>query len=136
MRVEDDRQVKEIATRRVVFPDDGLFVVRVHLRGTVNKPDAGSQCTFEAGVRRDQEPAAMVRQRFGIFDAPVGSYRTHGVSVVLASTVEGRAGEEVLLRAEVQRTELSCGATSPQTLLADLNAQFEITYHRAELETR
>lgn len=135
LAVQDAGRVVEIDSRRVVLPGPGSLLVKLHVRGTVNKPDAGTECIFEARIRRDQEPTPSARQRFGIFAAPAGSYRTHGVSVLLTATLEGNPGDSFLLRAEVQQASVSCGATSPQTVLADLNTQFETTYHRVELET-
>ncbi|MEQ8272762.1 MAG: hypothetical protein RMA76_44010 [Deltaproteobacteria bacterium] len=133
--VQDAGRVIEVDTQRVTLPGDGTLLVKLHVQGTVNKPDSGTECVYEARIRHDQEPAPSARQRFGIFEAPAGSYRSHGVKLHLTAALEGQAGDEFLLRAELMQASPSCGATSPQTELAQLSTQFETSYHRVTLQT-
>jgi hypothetical protein len=141
LRVEDGNRIRELGTRRFTFPADGFLVVRLHIKGTVHKGEDGTVCVIEASVRANQEPVPMTRQRFGFFEAPAGSVQVHEVTPMLMARVDGNAGDTVLLRAEVQRPALQnvsndCGVMQPNTLVADLGAQFEVSYHRVELETR
>lgn len=129
----DADNVISILQQRAIAPDAGAFVVRAHISGTVAKRDGATLCRVEVGLRRDQQPAALVLQNLGVFEAPATGKLEVSVGATMATDVQLTANQEILFHLETKRIDPDCAAGAGAERVAQIFGQLEISFHRGTI---